>query len=224
MVKSGPFLSASLAYPQRHVMLPRKFVPETPEAGSPSPVKAMRPSHRPARSATRRIVVVTLAASALIATTAALVVRLEQDEHRTVANRPAPAEPGLFEFPSRQDAPPPVAPPAAPAPREVAAEPESAPLPRAAAPTGARAPVLPTGVERFDSCRPACDSRDPALTGAPPAAPPSRIASDVPLPPRGIGEGIPARTEPGLIDRTVSATRTVVSDVTEQMKSVFGIK
>lgn len=48
----------------------------------------------------------------------------------------------------------------------------AAPLPAArprAVPAAARladASALPSGVERFDRCRSACDSRDPALTGA----------------------------------------------------------
>ncbi|OYY09315.1 MAG: hypothetical protein B7Y70_10390 [Rhizobiales bacterium 35-68-8] len=201
----------------------RNRAPETLEAGHSFQVPAMRPSTHLARGASRRVLIVALAAAALIAVSAAVLVRLGQDEGQTLANRPAPAEPGLFEFPSRRETPPTAAAPVAPAPQTEPAT-ASAPPPRAASPAGVKPPALPTGVERFDSCRPACDSRDPALSGAPPAAAPPRVASDVPLPPRGIGEGVPARAEPGLIDRTVSATRTAVSDVTEQMKSVFGIK
>lgn len=219
-------------------MYVRKVMPVYSTVESHGRASAMRPFSfflGASRSRRRRFFTVLLAATALAATGASLIPRLLQPPVQDAATRPpAPAEPGLFEFPqARQSVPAaPVPEPAAlQAKDEAAAKPR--PLPRTApAPTQT---ALPGGVERFDSCAPACDSRDPALTGGraasatatngpgtPPA--PLRVSADAPRPPRGVGEGVPAQPEPGLVERTLTATRTAVSDMTDGVKGALGIK
>ncbi|MBA4791664.1 MAG: hypothetical protein H2042_18320 [Rhizobiales bacterium] len=176
---------------------------------------------RLSRLARTRVVALALAATAVAAVGAPLLGRLGSDATHLPARPPAPAEPGLFDFPQvRQEVPPAVEAASAPAPVPV---PLAAPLARAPAP--ANAPTLPAGVERFDSCVPACDSRDPARPGLR-SAPPAPARPGVLLPPRGVGEGMAALPEPGLIERTFTATRDAVSGaanlVTDQMKGLIG--
>lgn len=179
---------------------------------------------RAARPARRRLVAFVLAATAVAAIGAALLGRLGPDAAHIPSRPPAPAEPGLFDFPqARQEIPPPVG--TAIEAKTVSAPSAARPLHRVPAP--ASAPALPTGVERFDTCMPACDSRDPARPSARlvPAAP---VAPDVLLPPLSVGEGTAARSEPGLLERTANATRDAVTGaadhMADQMKSLIGMK
>ncbi|WP_127090674.1 hypothetical protein [Aquabacter cavernae] len=184
-------------------------------------LRFIRSSHvaRPTRS---RLLAFVLAATAVASIGAALLGRLETDAVHLPSRPAAPAEPGLFDFQQvRQQVPPSVD--TAPVEKIVSVPPAAIPLPRAPAP--ASAPALPAGVERFDACMPACDSRDPARAGTrsmtvAPARP------GVPLPPLGVGEGVPAKSEPGFMERTFTATRDAVTGATnhvaDQMKSLMG--
>lgn len=180
---------------------------------------------RAAPRARRRLVAFVLAATAVAAIGAGLLGRLGSDATHIPSRPPAPAEPGLFDFPqARQDIPPPVG--TVLDVKTVSAP--SAALPLHRVPVPASAPALPSGVERFDACMPACDSRDPARSGA-------RLAPAMPvapgtllLPPLRVGEGTAARSEPGLWERTANATRDAVAGaadhMADQMKSLIGMK
>lgn len=210
-------------------MYARKVMPVYSATRTHECASAMRPFSfflGASRSRRRRFMTLLLAATALAATGASLIPRLSRPAAPTIsAGPPAPAEPGLFEFPqARQTVPEaPAAEAPAPAAKDTAAA-KPRPLPRVAPPQ----PVaLPGGVERFDSCSPACDSRDPAIGGPArnaTAPAPVRPTGDVPRPPRGVGEGVPAQPEPGIMERTFTATRDAVSGVTDQMKDALGIK
>lgn len=179
---------------------------------------------RVARPARPRLVAFVLAATAVAAIGAGLLGRLGSDASHIPSRPPAPAEPGLFDFPqARQEIPPPVG---TALDAKAVSAPSAAPsLHRVPAP--ASAPALPSGVERFDACVPACDSRDPARSGAlsVPAAP---VAPSTLLPPLNVGEGTAAKSEPGLLERTVNATRDAVTGaadhMADQMKSLVGMK
>ncbi|MEW6258133.1 MAG: hypothetical protein AB1592_19435 [Pseudomonadota bacterium] len=205
-----------------------------PMAFSLSRFAGHAPAARPlARPALRRLLLPLLAATALAAIGGALVGRLTDDVSQLPARPAAPAEPGLFDFPStRQHVPlSPAEAGTAPLPAVI----PPTPLPAARVPAPQRAPAIPAGVERFDSCRPACDSRDPARSvtplqpaNLPPAAVPVPARAGVPIPPRAVGETGAAAAGPGLMEQTVTLTRDAVSGLTsqadqwaDQVKAVF---
>ncbi|MDE1567132.1 hypothetical protein [Aquabacter sediminis] len=182
------------------------------------------------RTLTARIAGLALAGCAVAAFGFGVLPRLLPDPdaapHPWASARPAPAEPGLFEFPAP--------PPAAPSPLAAAPAPEPIPRPSVPVPnvktvavrsTLPAAPALPAGVERFDACNPACDSRDPATRPAAPLVTASTTAAAAPAttaslrPPQPLSNA-PA-PEPNLLDRTVDATRTALASVTDQVKNVI---
>lgn len=175
------------------------------------------------RTLTARLAGLAIAGCAVAAFGAGVLPRLlparDAAPHPWASARPAPAEPGLFEFPD----------PAQSAPAALAAAPAPEPVPRPSVPvpnvktvavrsTLPTSPVLPAGVERFDACNPSCDSRDPATR---PAAPVVTAATSASLrPPAPVNRDAPP-PEPNLVDRTVDATRTALATVTDQVKSVI---
>ncbi|QTL03251.1 hypothetical protein J5J86_21280 [Aquabacter sp. L1I39] len=181
------------------------------------------------RTLTARIAGLALAGCAVAAFGAGVLPRLlparDAAPHPWASSSPAPAEPGLFEFPS----------PAPAAPAALAAAPAPEPVPRPSLPvpnvkavavrsTLPTPPALPAGVERFDACNPACDSRDPATRTAAPvvnaAAPATSAGTTASLrPPQPLSHQPPP--EPNLLDRTVDATRTALASVTDQVKNVI---
>lgn len=210
-------------------MYARKVMPVYSATRTHGRASAMRPFSfflGASRSRRRRFFLVLLGATALAAIGASLIPRLTQSPTPALSGGPpGPAEPGLFEFPqARQTVPVPPAPePQTPLAKDAAAA-KPQPLPR---PAPMPATVqLPGGVERFDSCAPACDSRDPAL-GAPRTAStpvPVRPMGDVPRPPKGVGEGVLPRSEPGLMERTWTATGEALSGTADFVKGMVGIK
>lgn len=183
-------------------------------------------STRPlARPAMRRLILPLLAATALAAIGGAVVGRLVSDPADLPARPAAPAEPGLFDFPSvNQQAP--RANTDATAPVQIIPDASPTPLPPARVPLPLRPPARAAGVERFDSCLPTCDSRDPARNVTAPTAAAARPGALVP--PRAIGEAGTTPAAPGLIDQTVTLTRDAVTGMAtqagqwaDQVKSVF---
>lgn len=138
----------------------------------------------------------------------------EADPTSPVGSRPATVNASLsFDFSD-------FAPKREPAPIETAAEADAAvPLPparpRATVPSGSKmgnvAATLPKGVERFDRCTTACDSRDPVIlaTWTPSAAPAPAAAKPATsvmapvalLPPAPMAPARPAK--PGLLEGAV---------------------
>ncbi len=128
----------------------------------------------------------------------------EAEPTAAALNRPATVNAALsFDFSD-------IAPDRAPSPVAVTAEAEAAvPLPparpRATAPSGGKmgnvAATLPKGVERFDRCQTACDSRDPVILASwTPAAAPAPVAArptvtpNVLLPPAPMSPPQPPKT------------------------------
>lgn len=179
---------------------------------------------RAARPARRRLVAFVLAATAVASIGAGLLGRPGSDAAHIPSRPPAPAEPGLFDFPqARREIPPSVG--TALEAKTVSAPPAAPPVPRV--PMPASTPALPSGVERFDACMPACDSRDPARSGAR-LVPATPVAPGTLLPPLSVGERTATSSEPGLLERTANATRDAVTGaaghVADQMKSLIGMK
>lgn len=175
------------------------------------------------RTLSARLAGLALAGCAVAAFGAGVLPRLlparDAAPHPWASARPAPAEPGLFEFPD----------PAQNAPAAVAAAPAPEPVPRPSLPvpnvktvvvrsTLPTVSALPAGVERFDACNPACDSRDPATQAT--AAAVAATAPSGLRPPLPLNRDDPA-PEPNLVDRTVDATRTALATVTDQVKNVI---
>lgn len=203
------------------------------DARNPMPLSFSRSarhgsSARPlARPAVRRLILPLLAATALAAIGGAVVGRLANAPTDLPARPAAPAEPGLFDFPSANQQPP-RATGEAPLPAQTAPEAAPTALPPARVPLPLRPPARPAGVERFDSCLPTCDSRDPARSVTGPAQTAPMVRPDVPVPPRAVGEAGASPAAPGLIDQTVTVTRDAVTGLAtqagqwaDQVKSVF---
>lgn len=134
-------------------------------------------------------------------------------------------EPGVFDLPLAKPARTAETP--APEPVSAPAQPAHDPKPVT------RQASLPAGVERFDACKPACESRDPAVQSLPETASPATTGAAAPVvPPGGTilrpplpirNDGMAARpAAPGLIERTVAITRTTLAGMTDQLASAFG--
>ncbi|HSI41185.1 MAG TPA: hypothetical protein VLA00_11620 [Xanthobacteraceae bacterium] len=98
------------------------------------------------------------------------------------------------------------------------------PKPPAEAPKPRKAQALPAGVERYDSCRAPCDSRDPLVrrSDAPAKLALAEPAAPVQTPP------VPAAATPapdggGLLAGTVSGTQAAIGKLQQAMQTVVDV-